>query len=65
MPWMAPQDADEGLILEIVQSSRGAHSGFFHAALADGSIRFISVDIERSTLRAMLTISGDETVGEF
>ncbi|MDA1230699.1 MAG: DUF1559 domain-containing protein [Planctomycetota bacterium] len=65
VPWMAPQDADEGLILGIVQGSRGAHPGFFHAALADGSVRFLSVDIDRPTLRAILTISGDETVGEF
>jgi len=65
VPWMAPQDADEALILEITEGTKTAHTGGFQALLADGSVRFISVNIDRSTLKALLTTSGNEVVGEF
>lgn len=63
--WMSPQDADESLIVGLNKGTNFAHTGGFQAALADGSVRFISVQIDRGTLRALITISGDEVVGEF
>ena len=65
VPWMSPQDADESLILGITDDSNVAHAGRIHAALADGSTRFISVNIDRATLKALLTTSGNDVVGEF
>lgn len=65
VPWMAPQDADEALILGITKDTKTAHSGGFQVLLADGYARFISVNLDRATLKALLTISGDEVVGEF
>ncbi len=65
VPWMSPQDADEALIMGLSRGSKSAHTGGFQAALADGSVRFVSENIDRTTLRALLTISGDEVVGEF
>ncbi len=65
VPWMAPQDADQALIMGIAQGTKTTHSGGFQATLADGTVRFISVNIDRATLKALLTTSGDEVVGEF
>lgn len=65
VPWMCPQDANEALIIGSGDGSKFAHTGGFQALLADGSARFISANIDRSTLKALLTTSGNEVVGEF
>ena len=65
VPWMCPQDTDEVLTTGISDNTGFANTGGFQAAIADGSVRFISGNLDRSTLRALLTISGDEVVGEF
>jgi hypothetical protein len=65
VPWMSPQDADEALILGIDKDSKVSHTGGIQAAMADGSVRFISSNINRVTLRALLTTSGSEVVDEF
>lgn len=65
VPWMSPQDADHALILEVSTESELAHGDSIHAVLADGRVRFINVNTDRSTLKALLTISGGEVVGEF
>ncbi len=39
--------------------------GGVHAAFADGSVRFISEDIDPSVMKALVTIRGGETIGEF
>lgn len=65
VPWMSPQDASESLILGISEDSGIPHTGRIHTALADGSVRFISTNLDRASLRALLTISGNEVVGEF
>ena len=65
VPWMAPQDADEALILSIAKDSKVAHTGGYQSLIADGSVRYISIVTDKSTLRALLTISADDVVGEF
>ncbi len=65
VPWMSPQDADEATILGISKDSKFGHQGGFQVLLGDGAARFISADLDRTTLRALLTISGNETVGGF
>lgn len=65
VPWMCPQDAGESLIVGLGAGSKFPHTGGFQAAMADGSVRFISVNLDRSTLKALLTSSGGEVVGEF
>ena len=39
--------------------------GGVQAAFADGSVRFISEDIDPSVMKALVTIRGGETIGEF
>ena len=42
-----------------------AHPGGFNALLADGSVRFISNTIDLKVWRALLTVAGGESVGDF
>ena len=41
------------------------HTGGAHLALADGSVRFVSENVDQNALRALSTRAGGEVVGEF
>jgi hypothetical protein len=43
----------------------GPHVGGISAALADGSVRFISQNIDPKTFEALATINGGELIGDF
>lgn len=45
--------------------ARSRHTGGVHIGLADGSVTFISDNIDRVTWRSLLTIQGGEVVGQF
>ncbi|HEX8202046.1 MAG TPA: H-X9-DG-CTERM domain-containing protein [Isosphaeraceae bacterium] len=69
--WMEPRDlAFDGMSFAIngtggpaAPSSR--HPGGINALLADGSVRFLRQTIAPKSLRALLTVAGDDDVGEF
>jgi len=65
VPWMSPQDADEQMFLSLSKDDKVAHTGGIQAALSDGSVRFLSADLASETRRALISINGNETVGEF
>jgi hypothetical protein len=65
VPWMSPQDADEALIMSMGPEAKTAHEGGAHAALCDGSVRFLSATLPVATRRALITIEGGERIGEF
>jgi uncharacterized Fe-S cluster protein YjdI len=65
VPWMSPQDADEHTVLRISEHDELAHTGGVQAALADGSARFLSATMNPETRRAVISINGEEVVGEF
>jgi type II secretory pathway pseudopilin PulG len=46
-------------------SLRSHHVGGVQVTLADGSVRFLSDNINLATYRALSTIAGSETIGEF
>ncbi|MSR57404.1 MAG: DUF1559 domain-containing protein [Planctomycetaceae bacterium] len=67
IPWMKPQDID--ITLHPTIGSPGgfgsAHVGGCHFIMLDGSVRFVSQNINATTLQSLFTIDGGETVGEF
>lgn len=65
VPWMSPQDADESMVLSLGTSGTQSHTGGTQVAMADGSVHFLSSNLDKNTLRAVMTINGDEQVGEF
>lgn len=65
VPWMSPQAADEQMFLSLNKDDEVAHMGGVQAALADGSVRFLSATMTTETRRAIISINGNETVGEF
>ncbi|MDP1798715.1 MAG: DUF1559 domain-containing protein, partial [Planctomycetaceae bacterium] len=65
VPWMAPTDADEVLLLSFGPKSKPSHTGGFHALLGDGAVRFLSENLSNDTRRALTTAAGGETVGDF
>ena len=46
-------------------AARSRHVGGVHLGMGDGSVHFISNNIDSGTYRALLTIQGRETIGEF
>jgi type II secretory pathway pseudopilin PulG len=62
VPWMAPVDADETLLLSIRPESNLHHAGGFNASFVEGSVRFLRTTIPASVRRALLSISGNEKV---
>ena len=63
--WMQPADADLETILEFSLLKRRTHVGGIQSAFADGSVRFISENTPETTLRALVSASGGEVVGDF
>ena len=63
VPWMAPQDADEQLVLSFGSESKLAHTGGVQAALVDGSVRFLSANLSAEVRRALISIAGNDNDG--
>jgi prepilin-type processing-associated H-X9-DG protein len=61
IPWMAPMDADEQLVLSLgLPKSNLHHSGGMNAAFVDGSVRFVKANTKPDVFRAMVSIAGGE-----
>ena len=65
VPWMSPQDADTAMILGIGEGSKMAHFHVIQGVWADGSVRPLGINLDRSILKSKLTISGNDNVDEF
>jgi predicted nucleic acid-binding Zn ribbon protein len=65
VPWMSPDDADELLVLNIGPDAKTAHTGGMHAALCDGSVRFLPFTIPAAARRALISVAGHDKVGDF
>lgn len=63
--WMQPTDADEQMVLTLGKDLKRPHVGGTHGALADGSIRFLSINTSEQVLRAIISIDGHESVEAF
>jgi prepilin-type N-terminal cleavage/methylation domain-containing protein/prepilin-type processing-associated H-X9-DG protein len=60
VPWMAPNDADEALLLSLGPNSKLPHADGFMAAFVDGSVQFIPANMPAATRRAMISIDGNK-----
>ena len=63
--WMDPLDANAEMVLSFKSDGNIGHDGGTQVALADGSVRFISENASPETLRALISIFGNEQVGEY
>ena len=63
--WMAPQDASEEMVRNFGKDGKLAHTGGTQAALADGSVQFLSENLDTETLQALISIAGNDRVGEY
>jgi prepilin-type processing-associated H-X9-DG protein len=61
VPWMAPTDAAESLVLNLgAPNSKLHHPGGMNASFVDGSVHFIKGNTKPDVLRALFSISGGE-----
>ena len=58
-PWVSAATGTETC------AARSLHGNGVHVLLADGSVRYVSDNITLATWRALLTINGGETLGDF
>jgi prepilin-type processing-associated H-X9-DG protein len=61
VPWMAPVDADENLVLSLGgPDSKPPHNGTTNAAFADGHTTFLSAATSAAQRRALISITGND-----
>ncbi|QEH31683.1 hypothetical protein OJF2_01480 [Aquisphaera giovannonii] len=60
VPWMAPADADEFVILGITPESKLPQPGGVHALFVDGSVKLLEPDLPASARRALISIAGHD-----
>ena len=60
VPWMAPMDADEALVLGIAPTSALHHAGGMNACFVDGHVTFLKANTPASIRRALISISGND-----
>ena len=67
VPWMAPRDIDVAGFARVLNKSkhRRQHTGGLHAAMVNGTVRFISQTIDRDMLHQLSTASGGEAPNDF
>jgi prepilin-type processing-associated H-X9-DG protein len=63
VPWMAPTDADESLVLNLgTPRSNLHHSGDINAGFVDGRVRSLKANTKPDVRRALMSISGGERI---
>jgi prepilin-type N-terminal cleavage/methylation domain-containing protein/prepilin-type processing-associated H-X9-DG protein len=60
IPWMAPMDANESLVMSLGPETKLHHAGGMNAALLDGSVRFLKATVSARVRRALMSISGND-----
>ncbi|WP_397569463.1 DUF1559 domain-containing protein [Schlesneria sp. T3-172] len=62
--WTSPEDLELDFD-DLLKGLAKARSGGFQALFGDGSVRFISENIDRQTMKALFTASGGEVLNNF
>jgi type II secretory pathway pseudopilin PulG len=60
VPWMAPQDVGEGLVMSLGPTTKLHHAGGMNACCVDGSVHFVKASTPANVRRALLSISGND-----
>jgi prepilin-type processing-associated H-X9-DG protein len=60
IPWMAPMDANESLVMSLGPATKFHHVGGMNACFVDGSVRFLKASTPAAALRALMSISADD-----
>ena len=63
VPWMAPVDADESLVVRLGPTAKLPHAGGTNACFVDGSVRFLKASTRGRVRRALMSISGNDDPG--
>ena len=62
VPWMAPLDADEGLVIAPGEAANHHHAGGDNACFVDGHVHFLKASTPAKVRRALISISGGEVL---
>lgn len=65
VPWMSPEDGGTDFLARFNDQMALSHEGGVNAVIADGSVRFLAVDLATESRTALMTINGGETVDAF
>lgn len=60
VPWMAPSDAGEFLVMRLGSTTKLHHPGGTNAVFVDFSVRFLKANVPAAVRHALLTISGGD-----
>jgi type II secretory pathway pseudopilin PulG len=60
VPWMAPVDADESLVMGLGSTTKLHHAGGMNACCVDGSVRFMKAGTPAMVRRALISIAGND-----
>jgi type II secretory pathway pseudopilin PulG len=60
VPWMAPLDADESLVMGLGPTTKLDHSGGTNACLVDGRVLFLKAATPATVRRALISIAGND-----
>jgi prepilin-type processing-associated H-X9-DG protein len=60
VPWMAPVDADESLVMNLGPTTRLHHAGGMNACFVDGHVMFLKANTPSQVRRALMSISGND-----
>jgi len=63
--WMSPLDADERVVQGLGPEVEWPHPGAHQVLLADGSVRALSATLPAEVRRALISIAGNEQVGDY
>jgi hypothetical protein len=60
VPWMAPADGDESLVLSLGPTTNLHHVGGMNACFVDSTVKFLRADASAKIRRALISISGND-----
>jgi type II secretory pathway pseudopilin PulG len=60
VPWMAPFDGDESVVMSLAPTTRLHHAGGTNACPVDGSVKFLKASTPAKVRRALMSISGND-----